>query len=148
MIEYLTVKNIVVLGMILLFSYGCIAKWPTTATPPVVVNPIMLAEDLYDLVEPKLKESPAAAAVFRKVILEVRSKLPLIQDGRITVNDAFVVARSATPDEYKIYITGMKLLFNTFVGDIGKAMPNVVKEKVDQMAEIITVFEKRLGGNS
>ena len=76
--------------------------------------------------------------------MEIKAKLPLIEDGQITINDAFSAIISAAPTKYKPPLLLVAVAFRSVVGDIGKELPEVVKDKVKTLKHIILLLEAKL----
>lgn len=141
-INSIGINGIVTLVLILISVglYACApSHWKTVIKPPSV-DPVHLAESLNRTIASSVGHVKDYKQVVGKILYEVKSKLPLIEDGQITVGDAFSAALSVAPVEYKPLIITMKAVFAAVVGDIGKEIPKEFRAKIEILRQVIDIL--------
>ena len=128
--------------LILVVLAGC-SGWKDVVKPPVF-NPTLAADKLFSHVAEKVKQDPEAKEIVGKILTEIKSKLPLIEDGELTVNDAFTAISAVAPPQYKIFVLSAQVLFNATIGDRGKQIPAEFMENILSAKQIIELLEGKL----
>jgi len=134
-----TLAAVIVVGVLA----GC-QSWPDIKTPPVNIDPVVAVDNLYEALKPQIDKAPKAKEIVRKVLTQVRSKLPLLADGEITVNEAFAEALAVTPSEFKPFVIGLQLAFNAYYGDYGKQIPEEQVARIKIIQKIVNLLEGKL----
>lgn len=130
--------------VIIVFSLAGCTGWKNVIKPPVQVDVVTAVDGLYEVLKIKIDEAPEAKEITRKILEEIKSKIPLLSDGNITVNDAFTEVLLVTPTPYKPFVIGLKLFFNTYYGDFGKEIPAEQRARIKTLTKVIGLLEGKL----
>lgn len=151
LISNLSIPQIITISIVLLILVvvnGCAGwkewkEWKDVVKPPTI-NPILITDTLYQILEPKIKENPTARQAIQTTLTQLKSKTTLINDGAITISDAFDSIIATAPDEYKSIPILMKGVFISVYGDFGKEIPKEQIKKISTINKVIHLLESKL----
>lgn len=139
-------NNLVTVGVVFVvcaYLIGC-SGLKTVRKPPAL-DPVLIVDALFPAIQAKFQDVPEAKAVVKKILAEIKTKIPLIDDGQITINDAFTAILVVTPTEYKPAVILLKVAFNSIYGDYGVEIPEDHKERIKTLKKVIKLLEVKLG---
>lgn len=136
---------LIIIAIFLIVMNGCkgFDQWKTVIKEPIF-DPVFLTDSLYNTLEPQINKIDGGKEALGKTLKDLKIKMTFVQDGQITILDAFESVIVMTPQDYKPLPISLKIFFISFYGDFGKEIPEDHMEKINKINQIINLLETKL----